>query len=254
MLVTPTVPWRVSPSASAKRVRYSCRLTATAPRRREVGREPLHVEQRHPAGPQQPDQPHQGHLRSVPVQVHHRLAREEPADAQAVQPAGQLALLGPGLDAVRPAQLVQAGVGLDDGGRDPPVGAVGAGAGGDDAGKVAIDADGVPAAAASERPGRPERVERDDRRAPPVTTSRDGGGRRAWGTGPGGRRAGSSRAPGHHRWRRGPPCRRRQGGGSPSGWAAARRAVGPRTLCRRCPYRRGPRASGRGRRPGGQLA
>ena len=79
---------------------------------RQVRGHPLHVDAA--AGPRSwssssPAQPEQRDLRGVPLAVEHRLAREQPADRHAVQPAGEPPV-APGLDRVHPAQLVQAQV------------------------------------------------------------------------------------------------------------------------------------------------
>ena len=70
--------------------------------------------------PQQLDRRPARDLRRVGHAVEHRLAREEPADAHAVEPADELAV-APRLDAVRPAQLVQARVRVDERLVDPAV-------------------------------------------------------------------------------------------------------------------------------------
>ena len=70
---------------------------------------PLHVEQHHAVRPQQFDRGPQRDLRRVRDDMEHRLAREQPADAHAVEAADQL-VPDPGLDAVRPSQLVQPAV------------------------------------------------------------------------------------------------------------------------------------------------
>ena len=57
-----------------------------------MGREPLHVEQPGAGGAEQLDEADEGHLGGVGAAVEHRLAGEEPADGDAVEPADQLAV------------------------------------------------------------------------------------------------------------------------------------------------------------------
>ena len=66
----------------------------------------LGVEQREAAGAQPRHQMHQRHLRGVARAVEHALAEERAAEADAVEPAGQLAVLV-GLDAVAMADVVE---------------------------------------------------------------------------------------------------------------------------------------------------
>ena len=70
-------------------------------------------------------------LRGVRDSVEHRLAGEEPTDGDAVEPADERPLaagIAPDLDAVRPAQLVERRVGVDERLVDPPARALGVGA------------------------------------------------------------------------------------------------------------------------------
>ena len=63
--------------------------------------------------PQELDEPDEGGLRGVGAHMEHRLGGEQPADRDAVQPAGETVGV-PGLDGVRPAELVQLPIrGLD---------------------------------------------------------------------------------------------------------------------------------------------
>ena len=104
-----------------RRRRYAARGISTTPRVARCGRAPLHVDEpvRRPVVAQPFHQPHQRHLGGVPDPVEHRLAGEEAADRDAVQPAGQPAV-PPGLDGVRPPQGVQPQVRLADVVVDPP--------------------------------------------------------------------------------------------------------------------------------------
>src|SRR3954454_184482 len=77
--------------------------------RPQVERRPLDVEQLGTVHPQQLDGRPARDLRRVGDAVEHRLAREEAPDAQALEPARELAV-APRLDAVRPPELVQPGV------------------------------------------------------------------------------------------------------------------------------------------------
>ena len=85
-------------------------------------REPLHVEEarlgRAPA--QALDEPEQGHLRRVRANRELRLGGEEPADPEAVQPAGET-LVVPRLDRMGPAELVEPHVRVDHRVVDPSV-------------------------------------------------------------------------------------------------------------------------------------
>ena len=83
-------------------------------------RRPLHVEEGRAVEPQELDGRPARDLRRVGDPMEHRLAREEPADAHAVQAADELAVL-PRLDGVRPTQLVQARVRVDERRVDPSV-------------------------------------------------------------------------------------------------------------------------------------
>src|SRR5581483_11389917 len=89
--------------------------------RREVGRQPLHVEQ--PLvlvarGAQQLDERDERGLRRVAHAGEHRLAGEAAAARHTVDSAGELAV-APDLDAVRESEPVQADVGVADLVRDP---------------------------------------------------------------------------------------------------------------------------------------
>jgi hypothetical protein len=92
----------------------------------------------------------------------HRLAGEQPADGDAVEAAGKPAVVGEGLDAVRPAQLVQATVGVGHPRVDPAAGTPGIGAAGDDRGEGRVDADLVAPQRAPQRPGDPQPLGRQD--------------------------------------------------------------------------------------------
>ena len=65
----------------------------SAPERAQVRGQPLHVEQRGAGLAQPVDEGDQRHLGSVRGVVEHRLAGEEPADAHAVQPTDQVAVV-----------------------------------------------------------------------------------------------------------------------------------------------------------------
>ena len=109
-----------SASAAASRARYAARGSSTHAQAGQVVGLPLHVEQP-PLGVlvgEQVDQAHQRHLGGVALAVEHRLAREQPADRDAVQPAGEPAV-APGLDRVHPAELVEPEVRRPDVAVDP---------------------------------------------------------------------------------------------------------------------------------------
>ena len=101
-------------------------------------------------------------LRGVGRRAEHRLPREEAADLHAVQAADEVALGGPGLDGVRPAEPVQLGVGLDDAGRDPAVRAARVAAGLDDLDERGVDRGRVAAAGLAQRRRHAQPVERED--------------------------------------------------------------------------------------------
>ena len=149
--------------------------------------------------------------------VEHRLAGEQAADRDAVQAADQLAVL-PGLHRVRPAQLVQPGVGRED---------------------LVVDPGAV--AAGRRRRGPPRR--RRCRRAPPS------GGRPAAASGrPAGRRAAAPRAPPATTTASPRPGRPTASGTAPAGRP---RAACPARGRRPSPTRSSvPPSSGRSRRRG----
>ena len=84
----------------------------------------------------------------APVEL--RLGREEPADPDAVEPAGK-PLVVPRLDRVRPAELVQARVGGDEVLVDPAVRPPRIGAAADDLAERRVDADLVAAGGSAQR-------------------------------------------------------------------------------------------------------
>ena len=69
-------------------------------------RDELGVEQHEAAGPQPRHQMHQRHLRGVARAVEHALAEECPAEANAIEPAGQHAVLV-GFDAVAMPDVIE---------------------------------------------------------------------------------------------------------------------------------------------------
>jgi hypothetical protein len=117
----------------------------------QVGRCPLHVDQRVGVGIEQADEGHQRHLRGVGDVVEHRLAGEQAADRHAVQAAHQLAVR-PRLDRVGPAEAVQRAVGLTDVAGDPAVRSARVGAGVDDGPERRIDPDLEAVARLAQRP------------------------------------------------------------------------------------------------------
>ncbi len=121
---------------------------------------PLHVEQGGAAGAQHVDEVHQGHLRRVGAPMEHRLPGEQATDRHAVQPAGELAVGRPRLDAVRPPEHEQAPVCGADRAVDPAMGARRVRAGVDDAVEGRVDPHLVPGARAAQRPAHLQAVER----------------------------------------------------------------------------------------------
>ena len=126
-----------------------------------MGRRPLHVEQGRTVELQELDRRPARDLRRVGDPVEHRLAREEPADADAVQPADERAVL-PRLDRVRPAELVQPRVRVDERRVDPTVRSPRVGAPEHDVDERGVDADLEAADRAAQRAAAVEAVERDD--------------------------------------------------------------------------------------------
>ena len=120
---------------------------------------PLHVEQPHSRFPHQVDQRHQSHFRRVTLRREHRFTGEEALNLQSVQTTGQPALPVEDFDAVRPTELVQPRVRLDERGRDPPMlpGRIGAAA--HDVDKRGIDTDLKAARALAHRSRHTEIVE-----------------------------------------------------------------------------------------------
>ena len=109
-------------------------------------------------------------LRGARPREEHRLSREQAADRDSVEPAGE-PLGVPRLDGVRPAEFVQAAVGGLDPAVDPAVRIAWPRTAGDDVGEGGVDSNLEPACRTAERAGRRERVERHDaappRREPP---------------------------------------------------------------------------------------
>ena len=132
--------------------------------------------------------------------VEHRLAGEEPVDGHAVEAADQLAVVGPRLDAVGPAQLVQPRVGVDERRRDPAAAAGRVGAGRRSRSrKRGVDADLVAPAPTGAATGSRAARRAGGRRAGRATTSRGAAGRPASGTGRRGRRPAACPARGRRR-------------------------------------------------------
>src|SRR5262249_52972988 len=96
---------------------------------------PLDVEQRQPCVPHPPDEKHERDLGGIPLRVEHRLAYKQAVDAHAVETTGQLPRAIENLDAVRPPELVQPDVRVDELRRDPAALARGVRARADDVGK-----------------------------------------------------------------------------------------------------------------------
>ena len=113
--------------------------------RREVRRCPLDIEEAiAPCRLEVPDEPEQRRLRGSAAPVELRLRGEEAAHPDTVEPAREPGLV-PRLDGVRPAELVQARVRLDERRVDPAVGSSRVGAFADHLGKRRVDPDLVPA-------------------------------------------------------------------------------------------------------------
>ena len=109
-----TAPSRAPTGAGTRRA--GCR-----PRRGAAGAaSSTDVEQHRAVDPQQLDRCPARDLRRVAHAVEHRLPREQAADPHAVEPADQRAV-APGLDAVRPTELVQPAVRGDERLVDPAV-------------------------------------------------------------------------------------------------------------------------------------
>src|SRR5439155_9951459 len=89
------------------------------PKRGQVLGAPLDVEQGQACFAHFLDEKHQRDLRGVALCVKHRFTREQAVDAHAVQTAGQLPAPIEHLDAVRPPELVQLDVRVDELRRDP---------------------------------------------------------------------------------------------------------------------------------------
>ena len=125
-------------------------------------RRPLNVEERRAAAAQQLDERGKRGLPAVGDAVEHRLRREQAANRDAVHAARQRAVRCPRFDAVRPAQLVQTGVRVDEVVVDPAVRPGRLGARPHDVRERAVDRDGEPPAGAAQRPALVEAVERED--------------------------------------------------------------------------------------------
>ena len=102
-----------------------------------VGRNHLDVEQLEASLPKVAEEKSEGDFGGIGAAVEHRFAGEEAFESDAVDAAGEFAIL-PAFDAVGEAALVEVGVGLDHVGSDPgtffPVGAAL-----DDAGEIAVE-------------------------------------------------------------------------------------------------------------------
>ncbi|GMA89071.1 hypothetical protein GCM10025868_43210 [Angustibacter aerolatus] len=123
---------------------------------------PLDVEQpavRRGPGAQQVDQRDERGLGGVAGTVEHRLPCEQAADGHAVEPADERAVR-PRLDRVRPPEVVQPGVRLDDVAGDPAAVAGRVGAGEHDVGERGVDPDVEARQHLAQRPGHPQPVER----------------------------------------------------------------------------------------------
>ena len=173
-------------------------------------RQPLHVEQPPlgvAGGAEQLDETDERGLRGVGPGVEHRLGREQPADRDAVEAAGE-PLGVPRLDRVRPAELVRAAVRVDDPRVDPARRVAGSCAAGDDGAERRVDAQLEAPRGALQRSRESERLQRHDRRAAPVRTSRCAT-RAASGRARAGRPRAACRARGRLRAPRGRPGGRR---------------------------------------------
>ena len=229
--------------------------------RHQVLGRPLDVEQpvAAPSARSSSTSPTRADLRRVALAVEHRLPREQAADGDAVQAAGQPVLAvrpdRPGLDAVHPAEVVQPAVRR----RRRPCGS--SRPGGFGSAQPAhhlvvrrVDPDLEPPAGRAQRPADPQAVAAAARRAGPATTSRSGrGARPASGTARPGRRRGRCPARGRRR-RRAAPRRRgaRRRRRTRSATAAARRRHG--AAARRLRGAGTARAARRRRRPPGRSA
>ena len=220
----PATPERAAaaraPAAEVRRPRHLDRAEG-----RQVRGHPLHVEQPpvHAVGGQQLDQADQRHLRRVADPVEHRLAREQPADPHAVQPAGELAV-APRLDRVRPAQPVQLAVRRGDVAGDPPASRAGSPQRPRPRRtrcRPGSRSPGTSGAGTARRPARPAARSRDAsaRTSASAAVRRS----RASGRSPGGTPPAGSLARGRRRCRPGRP-RRRAGPGRPTGRVGARPA------------------------------
>ncbi len=127
---------------------------------------PLHVEQDAPSVAQALHEPDERDLRRVGASVEHGLAREQPAERDAVDPACELdapsGILAPGLDAVRDPEPVERDVGLDERLVDPAVWASGIPARAHHRLERLVHRDREPAPRAAERPTDVHTVERHD--------------------------------------------------------------------------------------------
>lgn len=103
-------------------------------------------------GPQDGDETHESHLRSVGDVVKHGLAREEAPDPEPIQSARKL-VLTPYLDGVRPAEAVQSAVRLPNLRGDPPSRPARVGTGGDDVVEGDVDRHAEAADGPAKRPG-----------------------------------------------------------------------------------------------------
>ena len=152
--------WAAPPRAAAGTRRARCRAPR-APRRWR--RRPLHVEQPLAARRAQPlDQRRERHLGGVGAHVELRLGREQAADLDAVEPAGERAVAVPDLDRVRPAERVQPLVGGADRRRDPAAGPARVRAAGDHRAERRVGRDREAAGRAPQRARRAELAERHD--------------------------------------------------------------------------------------------
>ena len=128
----------------------------------EVRREPLGVEKDEFTGAEVFDEPEEGDLRGVADVVKHRFAEEGAADRDAVETAGELALL-PRLNRVSMAKLMEARVAFEDLFIDPGLGAFGALLHDFDEGSVDPDFENFSSSDPLESLGHVEFFEREDR-------------------------------------------------------------------------------------------
>src|SRR5690606_11997749 len=113
-----------------------------APERGEVRVLHLDVEQRKAGGAKPRDQRREGDLGRVGPRVKHRLAREGPADREPVDATDEIpasAARVPDLAAVRPSELVEAPVPLDQLADDPRALSAGLTAHANDAAEVGVE-------------------------------------------------------------------------------------------------------------------